>query len=82
MIGASATVHLAAANLPLLHRGEQLAFIGLLLGGWLATVTSKGLHRVVPGAFGKGQYQAAWFLKFAFLLVGIIGLGMMVVASA
>jgi hypothetical protein len=81
MTGASATIHFAAANLPLLHRGERLAFIGLLLGGWLAVVTRKGLHRVIPGSFGRGQYQAAWFLKFAFLLVGIIGLGMMVVAS-
>ncbi len=44
MAGAGTATQLAAKNPALVHHGERLAFIGLLLGGVFALVSRKGLR--------------------------------------
>lgn len=69
----------AATDLPLLHHGERLAAVGILMGGVFFFLTRAGMAGKGTG-FGGGRYLGMLVLRIPVLIVGLVGAVMIFVA--
>jgi len=78
------TLLVLATNEPLLRHGEGLAIFTLVLSGLCFLITRKGLagaRRTGPANYSGGMYIGLLVLRWVLLAAGLVGVGLIIVAT-